>query len=102
MEAPDPALKTLPDNAAYTLRRARIRISLGIDPRFLTDAEVDDWLERRDVMSARQLRKKTYEDDGCPLRVVELPAGKRILEKHIRQAEKQAESRAVPEAHKQI
>jgi len=93
---------SLPDEAAYSLRRARIRISLRMDPRFLSDAEVEEMLQRDDVMSGSQLRRIANQDDANPIRTVSLPAGKRILEKHIRQAERQAEKASTPASVKQM
>jgi len=92
---------SLPDQAAYTLREARIRISRRMDPRTLTETEVDDMLDDRRVMSASQLRK-IRGDEANPIRVVALPAGKRILEQHIRQAEAQAERQSTPASWKQM
>jgi len=74
----------IPPNAHWTYKEFRIRLSLGINPHALSDAEMVEWLSDSRVMN-RKYMYRLFNDEACPIRPLKLPGGRRVSEVHVRQ-----------------
>jgi len=74
----------IPKQAHWTYKEFRIRLSLGINPHALSDAELVEWLSDSRVMSRKSMYR-LFNDEACPIRPLKLPGGHRVSEVHVRQ-----------------